>query len=37
MMEDLQAINELLAKGMTVTEAEKHLGYSEGSLRKKLS
>lgn len=37
MMEELQAINELLAKGMTVTEAEKHLGYSEGSLRKKLS
>lgn len=36
-MEELQAINELLAKGMTVTEAEKHLGYSEGSLRKKLS
>lgn len=36
-MEELQAINELLAKGMTVIEAEKHLGYSEGTLRKKLS
>lgn len=36
-MEELQAINNLLAKGITVTEAEKQLGYSEGKLRKQLS
>lgn len=36
-MEELRAINNLLAKGMTVTEAEKQLGYSEGKLRKQLS
>lgn len=36
-MKELQEMNDLLTKGMTVAEAEKYLGYREGKLRKQLS
>lgn len=36
-MEELTSMNNLLAQGMTVIEAEKQLGYKEGALRRKLS
>lgn len=36
-MEELTSMNNLLAQGMTVMEAEKQLGYKEGALRRKLS
>ena len=36
-MELLQSINELLAQGLKVSEAEKQLGFSDGQARKQLS
>lgn len=36
-VELLQSINQLLAQGLKVSEAEKQLGFSDGQARKKLS